>query len=73
MHARSEADVVVRLLPGAVRVEVCDDDDSFPVRRSPGPEQPGGRGFELVEQMSRSWGIDMLDVGKRVWFEVAAS
>jgi DNA-binding NarL/FixJ family response regulator len=72
VHARSEADVVVRLLPGAVRVEVRDGDDSFPVRRSSRLDQPGGRGFELVEQLSRSWGIDMLDVGKRVWFEVPA-
>lgn len=71
VHARSEADVLVRFLPGAVRVEVHDADDSFPVRRQPGRDQPGGRGFDLVEQMSRSWGIDMLDIGKRVWFEVA--
>ena len=71
LHARSEAEVVIRLLPDAVRVEVIDDDDSFPVRRRPRPDQPGGRGLDLVEQMSRSWGIDMLDVGKRTWFEVA--
>jgi DNA-binding NarL/FixJ family response regulator len=71
VHARSEADVVVRLLPHAVRVEVHDGDDSFPVRRAAGHDQPGGRGLDLIEQMSRSWGIDMLDVGKRIWFEVA--
>lgn len=71
VHARSEADVIVQLLPDAVRVEVRDEDDSFPVRRRPDGGQPGGRGFDLVEVMSRSWGIDMLDVGKRVWFEVA--
>jgi anti-sigma regulatory factor (Ser/Thr protein kinase) len=71
LHARSSADVVVRLLPDAVRVEVRDGDDSFPVRRRAHSDQPGGRGFDLVEQMSRSWGIDMLDVGKCTWFEVA--
>jgi CheY-like chemotaxis protein len=69
-HARSEATVLIRLLPDAVRVEVTDLDDSFPVRRIPHPDRPGGRGLELVEQMSRSWGIDMLEVGKRTWFEV---
>ena len=71
LHARSDAQVVVHLLPDAVRVEVVDTDDSFPVRRRPRPDQPGGRGIDLVEQMSRSWGIDMLQVGKRTWFEVA--
>jgi CheY-like chemotaxis protein len=71
LHARSEAKVVVRLLPDAVRVEVIDNDDSFPVRRKARTDQPGGRGLELVEQMSRAWGIDMLTVGKRTWFEVA--
>lgn len=71
VHARSGADVIVQLLPHAVRVEVGDDDDSFPVRRQPGGVEPGGRGFDLVERMSRAWGIDMLEVGKRVWFEVA--
>lgn len=71
MHARSDATVAVRLLPDAVRVEVVDRDDSFPKRRTPHPDRPGGRGLELVEQMSTSWGIDMLDVGKRTWFEVA--
>jgi anti-sigma regulatory factor (Ser/Thr protein kinase) len=70
LHARSEARVVVRLLPAAVRVEVVDSDDSFPVRRNPRPDMPGGRGLELVEKMSQSWGIDMLDRGKRIWFEV---
>lgn len=70
-HARSEATVLIRLLPDAVRVEVLDGDDSFPVRRVPQADRPGGRGLELVEQMSRSWGIDMLEVGKRTWFEVA--
>jgi CheY-like chemotaxis protein len=70
LHARSDAKVVVHLLPDAVRVEVVDSDDSFPVRRRPRPDQPGGRGLDLVEQMSRSWGIDMLEVGKRTWFEV---
>lgn len=71
MHARSSAEVVVRILPDAVRVEVTDRDDSFPVRRRARIDQPGGRGLDLVEQLSRSWGIDMLDVGKRTWFEVA--
>ena len=73
LHARSSAQLVVHLLPDAVRVEVVDTDDSFPVRRRPRPDQPGGRGLDLVEQMSRSWGIDMLEVGKRTWFEVARS
>jgi CheY-like chemotaxis protein/anti-sigma regulatory factor (Ser/Thr protein kinase) len=71
VHARTEADVLVRLVPGGVRVEVVDDDDSFPVRRVPHVDRPGGRGLDLVDKMARSWGIDMLEHGKRTWFEVA--
>lgn len=73
VHARSEAEVGIRLSANAVRVEVTDHSEALPVRRVPAPEQPGGRGIALVEQMARSWGIELLDVGKRIWFEIDRS
>lgn len=78
VHARSvEADpaegpdLVVRIGRGFVRVEVYDVSPAVPVRRSPDPLDPSGRGMWIVDELSRDWGVDHLPRGKRVWFEVA--
>jgi len=59
----------VAISPAALRVEVTDNGPGFapaPVR--PDPDDPGGRGLFLVQQMADRWGH--ADAGTRVWFEV---
>lgn len=57
--------------PSAVRVEVVDDSADHPTPRHPSPEQLGGRGLLLVEELADSWGHQSRPGGKAVWFEVA--
>ena len=56
----------------AVRVEVGDDGDSFPVPGlPPGEDDPGGRGLMIVEGLASRWGYEKAEAGgKRVWFEI---
>jgi anti-sigma regulatory factor (Ser/Thr protein kinase) len=59
----------VALSPAALRVEVTDPGPGFvPHPALPDPDDPGGRGLFLVEQMADRWGH--ADAGTRVWFEV---
>jgi anti-sigma regulatory factor (Ser/Thr protein kinase) len=71
VHAGSEVQVAVRLLPDAVRIEVV---DSAPVAdlqpSAPREDAESGRGLLLVESMTSAWGVEPMDGGKAVWFEV---
>jgi hypothetical protein len=56
-----------------VRVEVSDGSTVLPVRQSPGPTSPTGRGLGLLDSLSRAWGVDVGVSGKTVWFEIAGT
>jgi anti-sigma regulatory factor (Ser/Thr protein kinase) len=65
--------VDVRLTCGEdrVRIEVADPGRRFraaPVKPKPGAL--GQRGFYLVSTVSDRWGVEELDQGKTVWFEI---
>lgn len=71
-HAHT--DVVVRLerQPDGLRLEVSDDDAGHLPRRGPGDiAAESGRGLQLVEALSRGWGVQADGPGKRVWAEIA--
>jgi len=51
-----------------IRIEVRDASRGIPVRRSPAPQDPSGRGLRIVEAMSDTWGIIPSETGKTVWF-----
>jgi anti-sigma regulatory factor (Ser/Thr protein kinase) len=69
LHAGTEAELAVQLLPDRVRVSVTDHDPSQPKRRPDNPALATGRGLALIEKLSVAWGIDRLPTGKRMWFE----
>ncbi|MFF7227813.1 ATP-binding protein [Streptomyces sioyaensis] len=71
-HARRESIRVVIDRPGAarVRVGVVDFSKAQPVRKTPGPEDKGGRGLTLVGELAADWGTDPLPWGKQVWAEL---
>lgn len=52
------------------RVGVVDFSKTRPVRKTPGPEDEGGRGLALVDELAETWGTDRLPWGKRVWAEL---
>nr|WP_311737257.1 ATP-binding protein [Streptomyces sp. Ag109_O5-1] len=61
---------------GCLRLEVHDHDYSRRslLRREPGPDDEGGRGLLLVEQLADSWGVDRsrLTSGHAVWATLTA-
>lgn len=73
VHAGSDAQVAVRLLPDALRIEVVDrEPEPLPAPKRPSrPDAESGRGLFLVEQLAAAWGVEPFDGGKSVWFEVA--
>lgn len=73
VHAAAAPELVVRLAPGRVRVEVHDAVPAVPFRLMDDPFAPSGRGMAIVEELARDWGIDHVPTGKRVWFEVPVS
>jgi anti-sigma regulatory factor (Ser/Thr protein kinase) len=71
IHARSAPELLVRLGDTVVHVEVCDSDASPPTRRRTGVDAASGRGIAIVEELASTWGVEqVVDDGKRVWFEV---
>ncbi|MFJ3659761.1 ATP-binding protein [Streptomyces sp. NPDC090119] len=60
---------------GRLRIEVHDHDYSGRglSRREPGPDDEGGRGLLLVEQLADRWGVDRsrLTSGNAVWATLA--
>jgi hypothetical protein len=56
---------------GHVRVVVGDRSSEPPRMSAAGTEDVGGRGLFLVDTLASSWGWDVTDAGKDVWFELA--
>jgi two-component sensor histidine kinase len=71
-HGEVGFEVTVIRRRDQLRVEVSDDAGGTPVMRSPGPEEPTGRGLRIVEMFSEAWGIErQAALGKTVWFQVS--
>lgn len=71
VHGESrELEVVASLTEQFVRVEVCDDGEGFvPRPRALEPDEVGGWGLFLVEQLASSWGVSFSG-RTTVWFEL---
>jgi anti-sigma regulatory factor (Ser/Thr protein kinase) len=70
-HAHTDFELEIEL--GAeIRIEVRDSGPGSPVRRSPEPPEPSGRGLLIVEAMADSWGVLPLEGGKAVWFTLTS-
>ena len=70
IHAHSDVEVVLRLRPQRVRVEIIDAAAEYVQRREAASEDQSGRGMALTEALAAAWGVDTLVAGKSVWFEV---
>lgn len=72
-HAVSEVNIAVDLDldRDQIRVEVTDSGAGQPTLRTPGPEEPTGRGLQIVAALSSDWGVwqpAAASTGKTVWF-----
>lgn len=73
LHAGSEVELSVRLLPDRLRVDVIDRSTQVPKRREVADDDLTGRGSGLVELLATAWGVTGLPDGKSVWFEISLS
>ncbi len=72
VHVSSDIEVVVCRRGGTLRVEVHDASRRPPLRRVHPVDADSGRGLHVVEALSSRWGVDAVDSGKAVWFEMEA-
>ncbi|QMU73842.1 SpoIIE family protein phosphatase [Streptacidiphilus sp. P02-A3a] len=74
VHTDQEATLVAALhgTPGErrLRVEVADQSDEQPHRRTPGEMASSGRGLILLELLADRWGMQPRGQGKCIWFEL---
>ncbi len=71
-HVGSSFHLSIDRTPEQIRVEVTDQGGGTPTMRSPGPDEPTGRGLRIVDMLSERWGIEaQRPAGKTVWFTVA--
>ena len=57
---------------GMMTVEVHDHESTPPVLAPFDPQGQRGRGLQLVDTLSREWGVTMIhDDGKTVWFRLS--
>ena len=69
-HTDGRIELVVRRLPGRLRVEVADEEARPPVDTGAGPLDDGGRGVPIMDALSDRWGTRTDGAGKVVWFEL---
>jgi anti-sigma regulatory factor (Ser/Thr protein kinase) len=68
-HERTSFHITIMGSTQEIRVEVTDSGSGTPTMRSPGPDEPSGRGLQIVDMLSNSWGVEFEDPsGKTVWF-----
>lgn len=70
-HARSDIAVALSRISGVVRVAVADADPRPPTVRCPDPDEPGGRGLQMVAALARTWDCEAVPGGKIVWADLA--
>ncbi len=71
-HARTTFELAIVRSEDEIRVEVGDDAPGSPEMRSPAPDEPTGRGLQIVDLLSDDWGVEPREgKGKTVWLTVS--
>ena len=70
VHAGGTIRVRVSTGDGTIRIGVEDTSTSHPVPRQASDGDRSGRGLALVTDLSERWGVEDLEDGKEVWFEL---
>jgi anti-sigma regulatory factor (Ser/Thr protein kinase) len=72
-HADSAFELSVVHEREQIRIEVRDSGGGEPTLLSPTPDDPDGRGLQIVNMLSEAWGVKWpAGAGKMVWFELSA-
>ena len=70
LHAGSGVVLQIARTTDGIRCEVTDRGPGRPEMRLARAEDLSGRGLQLVDQLSRAWGVAPDHGGKSVWFEL---
>ena len=62
--------VTLHILPDRIRVDVADGSPAFPAIKEYGRDAATGRGLTLFSTLASNWGVQAVDGGKIVWFEL---
>lgn len=75
LHTDSERfEVHVQVRRGGLRIGVRDDGRTSPAPSTPGKEDTAGRGLQIVDRLSKTWGVKYGEGGgKCVWFSLPRS
>src|SRR6202022_4480243 len=63
-HGNTPFDLTIETTSNEIRVEVTDRGGGTPAVRSPGPDEPTGRGLRIVAMLSGRWGGEQRGPGK---------
>jgi anti-sigma regulatory factor (Ser/Thr protein kinase) len=73
-HERASFHITILGTTKEIRIEVTDSGSGTPTMRSPGPDEPSGRGLQIVDMLSGTWGVEPEQPsGKTVWFTMPAA
>ncbi len=70
LHAATPLCVTLHILPDRIRVDVADGNPSFPSIKEYGKDAATGRGLTLFNTLASNWGVQAVEDGKIVWFEL---
>jgi anti-sigma regulatory factor (Ser/Thr protein kinase) len=70
LHAATPMCVTLHILPDRIRVDVADGSSSFPAIKDYGRDAATGRGLTLFNTLASDWGVQAVEGGKIVWFEL---
>lgn len=70
LHARTPFVVKVSVAANRIRVAVTDGSDAPPALKQHEPTAATGRGLRIIEAIADRWGVEPLQSGKTVWFEL---
>ncbi|MFE4669392.1 ATP-binding protein [Streptomyces sp. NPDC056716] len=71
-HRPPSLDLLRRLGDDQVRVAVTDRSKALPEPAFPSDDEAHGRGLAIIDAVSREWGVEPLNWGKRVWVDLEA-
>ncbi len=71
-HAHTTMEFTVGLRDGRVCLTVRDHSRLLPRPKEPGIGDPGGRGLQLVRELTDAWGVLPVSDGKVVWTRLTA-
>jgi GAF domain-containing protein/anti-sigma regulatory factor (Ser/Thr protein kinase) len=70
LHAATPMCITLHTLPDRIRVDVADGNPAFPSVKDYGKDAATGRGLTLFSTLASNWGVQAVDGGKIVWFEL---